>query len=53
LGLIGSQRQVHHHQDTKGTKFHQEKHDVNFVFLGDLGVLVVMFFRFFFNVTDY
>jgi hypothetical protein len=30
-----------YHQDTKDTKFHQEKQDVNFVFLGELGVLVV------------
>jgi hypothetical protein len=34
-----------HHQDTKGTKFHQENQDVNLAFLGELGVLVVRFSR--------
>ena len=41
--LIVSQLQMLYHQDTKGTKFHQEKQDVNFVFLGAFGVLVVRF----------
>ena len=39
--LVVSQLQMRYHQDTKGTKFHQEKQDVNFVFLSALGVLVV------------
>jgi len=30
-----------HHPDIKGTKFHQEKQDVNLVFLGALGIWVV------------
>jgi len=39
-----------YHQDTKGTKEHKEKQDVNFVFLG---VLVVRFLSLFFTMTDY
>jgi len=44
-----------YHQDTKGTKFHQEKQDVNFVLLGALGalgVLVVRFLPLFLIMTD-
>jgi len=36
-----NKNKISHHQDTKGTKEHKEKQDVNFVFLGALGVLVV------------
>jgi hypothetical protein len=42
-----------HHQDTKHTKFHQEKHVVIFVFLGVLGALVVRFLFLFFARIDY
>ena len=43
-----------YHQGTKGTKFHQEKQDVNFVFLGAFGVLVVSgeVLSLFFTMTD-
>ena len=58
---MGSELQMLHHQDTKHTKFHQEKHVVNFVFLGVLGpstgrlraVLVVKFLFLFFARIDY
>ena len=50
--IVVSQLQMLYHQDTKGTKFHPEKQNVNFVFLGALGVLVVRFLSFF-TMTDY
>jgi len=35
MRLVVSQLQMLHHQDTKSTKFHKEKQDVNIVFLGE------------------
>ena len=32
-------------QNTQGTQFHPEKQNVNWVFLGELGVLVVKHFK--------
>jgi hypothetical protein len=34
-----------HHQDTKNTKFHQEKQGITLVPLGELGGLVVRYSR--------
>jgi hypothetical protein len=50
--IVVSQLQMLYYQDTKYTKFHQEKQDVNFVFLGVPGVLVVRSLSFF-TMTNY